>query len=653
MPVMLIEWVRTKRHTLLGRFTLRVLLPAFILLLLLSGVIFWLYSQAQREQALEELNTAAETTAIRLEREIALRRTVLTSTGTEIFKIKQDYEKQRSRLKTQREKCRRHYRDDNTDNEERTDACKPFAEELAALPPESRDQLKAIEKGYADQMKTLNESEAADTEQRLDVFSDFFPETLTLMIVNKEGERVSTARAEADNVDNDEALLDALHSFAKKARKTPFQGASPDNVSRQAVFAYPIDGGAALASFDLDHGQFLQPSVAEAPLDQKTSRVLIARPGDGVIYPEAAMPLLHKNNKKIASNSMFRFNDEGITRSGVSANIKNTEWYAVATSPQALVFAPLRDAQILMFILLGGVLITLLWGGTLYIRRLTRSIRRLTLGARAFSGGKLDYRIKLENANTEFQQLAETMNTMAARISEAREEIDRRNKEFIDIATHELKAPITGIIGSLSTVIEDKRYSKFGDKTKKLMNTAYQETIRLRDLISELLNIAKLEGGQTPFEREHVNIEESVNEVINTLSSLAKEKNITLQYEPDETPPTVVADPSKLQVVLTNLVSNAVKYNYENASVYISHTIQENEMITHITDEGFGIPADQQPHMFQKFYRVDSKDHARVSGSGLGLYTTKQYVEGMDGLIWFESEPGNGTAFSFTLPLAD
>lgn len=653
MPVMLIEWIRTKRHTLLGRFTLRVLLPAFILLLLLSSVIFWLYSQTQREQALEELNTAAETTAIRLEREIALRRTVLTTTGTEIFKLKQDYEKQRSQLKTRREKCRRHYRDDNTDNEERTDACKPFAEELAALSSGSRDQLKAIEKGYVDQMKTLNENEAADTEQRLDAFSNFFPETLALMIVNKEGERVSTARAEADNVDNDEALLDALHPFAKKARKAPVQGITPDGTPRQAVFAYSIDNGAVLASFDLDHGQFLQPSVAEAPLDQKTSRVLIVRPEGGVIYPEVAMPLLHESNGKVASDSTFHFDDEDITRSGVSADIENAEWHAVATSPQALVFAPLRDAQILMFILLGGVLITLLWGGTLYIRRLTRSIRRLTLGARAFSAGKLDYRINLENADTEFQQLAKTMNDMAARISEAREEIDRRNKEFIDIATHELKAPITGIIGSLSTVIEDKRYSKFGDKTKKLMNTAYQETTRLRDLISDLLNIAKLEGGRVPFEHEHVDVEESVNEVVSTLSSLAKKKNITFQYEPDETLPSVLADPSKLQVVLTNLISNAIKYNYENGAVYISHTIQENEVITHVTDEGFGIPADQQPHMFQKFYRVDSKDHARVSGSGLGLYTTKQYIEGMDGSIWFESEPGHGTTFSFTLPLAD
>lgn len=647
---MLIEWLRTNRRTLLGRFTLRVLLPAFVLLLVLSAVIFWLYSQSQREQAMEELNTAAETTAVRVEREVALRRTALTTTGAEIFQTKQDYQKQRSQLKSQRKQCRQHYKDNDTESEDQ--ACSPFAEELAALPPESRDQLKAIERGYVSRMKSLNQEEASETKQRLDAFSTFFPETLALMVVDTHGKRVSTARAESVDEDAD-IELDSLHTLAEKALTTPVRGKVINSSPRQAVFAYPIENGAVLASFNLDHPQFLHPSIAEAPVNLEVSRLLIVHGQDGVIYPDTATPLLEDNSKAIASDAAFQFEDQDVIRSGVSADIENTEWHATAASPRAIVLAPLRDAQIAAFLLLGGLLVTLLWVGTIYIRRLTHSIQRLVAGAQAFSNGNLDYRIELENANTEFLQLTETMNDMAAHIAEAEAEIDRRNKEFINIASHELRTPITGIIGSLSTVLEDKRYSKFGTKTKKLLRTAHHETVRLRDLLNELLNIARLEGGEAEFKREHINVEESINEVSEILKSRAEEKNITLHYDSNDDIPAVIADSSKLQVVLTNLISNAIKYNYEDSTVHISHTVRGGSLVTHVRDEGFGIPEDQQSNMFQKFYRVSSSDHKRISGTGLGLYTAKQYIESMAGSIWFESKQGNGTTFSFTLPFAE
>lgn len=648
---MLTKRLRATSHTLLSRFTFRVLVPAFLLLLVLSGGVFWLYSHTQREQALGELDTAADTTAIRLEREIALRRTGLTTTGTEIFQLKRDYKEQRSQLRSQREQCRQSYRGDDVSEEEQAEACSPFTEQLSALPPGSRDQLKAIEEGYAKRAKALNQDEAEEIDQRLEAFSNFFPETLALMVVDDNGKLISRARAETDSQDPD-VPFDALRTFAREAREMPIRGTIPDDHSRQAVFAYPINNGAVLASFDLDHASFLRPSIQNAPLDHDASQVLIAHDGEDVLYPVTSGSPLQDVQEPITSKT-FRFADQGTIHTGVSSHIDNADWHVIATSPRALVLAPLRDAQIIAFILLGGMLVILLWVGTIYIRRLTWSVRRLVTGARAFSAGNLEHRIELGDTNTEFQQLAEAMNDMAARIAEAEEEIDRRNKEFINIATHELKTPMSGIIGSLSTALEHKRSSRLDKKTSTLLDNAYQETTRLRDMVDDLLDIARLEGGEVTFQWERLDIGDSIHEVLETLAPAAEKKNIALHYEPDETPPPVSADATKLRVILTNFISNAIKYNYENGSVDISHTLRKDLLVTHISDEGFGIPMDQQSNVFEKFYRVDSQDHKRVSGTGLGLYTTKQYVEGMGGAAWFQSEPDQGTTFSFSVPLAN
>ena len=132
----------------------------------------------------------------------------------------------------------------------------------------------------------------------------------------------------------------------------------------------------------------------------------------------------------------------------------------------------------------------------------------------------------------------------------------------------------------------------------------------------------------------------------------AAEKGITVQYQPSATPISIVADKTKLEIILTNFISNGIKYNRPNGSVVISQDVQAGMVQITIADSGLGIPEEQQAKMFQKFFRVEGTDRSNIPGTGLGMYITKQFIEGMGGKLWFESVHGKGTAFHFTVPIA-
>jgi len=322
----------------------------------------------------------------------------------------------------------------------------------------------------------------------------------------------------------------------------------------------------------------------------------------------------------------------------------------VVASPAAAVLAPLRDAQIVAVLVIGSLLVGFLWVGAFFIQRTLRSILGLVSGALVFAGGKLDHKIQLTNADQEFVSLADTMNVMAQRIAAAEKEIDEKNKEFISVATHELRTPLTAIIGNLSMVYED-----FGDRldttVKPLVEQVYNSTNRLRDLVNDMLDVARMEGGRAEFNIAVIDTQKIANGVVDMLQITAKNSNITLAYNPANAQP-VMADESRLRIVLNNFVSNAIKYNRPNGRVTVSHVIKDSKLTTAIADTGLGIPEDQKAHMFEKFFRVQNADRTNVVGTGLGMYITRQYVLAMGGEVWFESIHGQGTTFYFSLPLA-
>lgn len=192
---------------------------------------------------------------------------------------------------------------------------------------------------------------------------------------------------------------------------------------------------------------------------------------------------------------------------------------------------------------------------------------------------------------------------------------------------------------------------KLDKQANNLINQAHYGSARLRDLVNDMLNVARMESGKNDFLLEPLEVKPIIKDVLSTMSVVAKINDIKLKYD-EKVAGHVVADEGRYRILINNFVSNAIKYNKPSGTVRVYHQIKDGQLVTAIEDNGLGIPDEQKNHMFEKFFRVDHEDRKSVSGSGLGMYIAKQYVEQMGGKLWFDSVHGKGTTFYFSLPYA-
>jgi len=228
------------------------------------------------------------------------------------------------------------------------------------------------------------------------------------------------------------------------------------------------------------------------------------------------------------------------------------------------------------------------------------------------------------------------------------QELDRLKDEFVTLASHELRTPMSAIRGSLSTILEGYT-GEISKDARDFLTAAYNENERLLRLVNNLLNISRIEAGRFTFTVKPVRIPQVVNTVINTLAIAAKEKHIGLTYDGDADVPPVAADEDKVQEVLINIIGNAINYTHQGGVTI--KTYRDDEMVvTSISDTGSGIEPQDQLRLFKKFSQVGGKDYSRpVGGTGLGLYISKIIIENLEGSIWLDSTPGSGSTFYFSL----
>jgi signal transduction histidine kinase len=641
---------RFRTPSLQDRFLLRVLAPPFIILLLISIIGFWQLDSMARESAKSDLKRASATTAAKLEREFALRETILKSTGNELFTTKSDYQAKRDQLATSRTACKTFVAKNKEFSKAPNDTCKPFFAQFAVASPSDNLQ-QVVEKAYEAQIVELGAREKEAINDRLDAFVGVFPETLHLIVTDEKGDLLS----QASSSEEQEQATTKMTVIAAEALKKPIEGRYLETgQKRQLIFAYPITKGAVLASYDLDHSNFMRQSWQDAPIDQSKSYAVIADSASMASYPKLDNDSLYHaaiaTEEPTGSTTLTSYGIQYLT---VVDAIGTTDWTVVVGTPSVTALQSLAAAQIAAVGIIGFLLVSFLWMGALFVQRTVRSILGLVSGSILFAQGNLEYRIDTAKmGDEEFESLAKVMNEMAGKIQEAEKEIEQKNKEFISVATHEIKAPMTAIIGNLSMVIEDQM-GKQDEMARVLTLKAYDGTIRLRDLVNELLDIARLESGRARYSFERVSLGAEIRAMVELQELPAQEKSITVNQQIPDQLPLVATDKKKLEIILTNFISNAIKYNRSPGVVAISCEIKGNFIQTTITDTGLGIPADQQEHMFQKFFRVEASDRRDIPGTGLGMYITKQFIEAMGGKLWFESETGKGTSFHFTLPIAD
>ncbi|OGN99504.1 MAG: hypothetical protein A2Y58_03295 [Chloroflexi bacterium RBG_13_51_52] len=227
------------------------------------------------------------------------------------------------------------------------------------------------------------------------------------------------------------------------------------------------------------------------------------------------------------------------------------------------------------------------------------------------------------------------------------EEERSRFLRFIGMAAHDLKAPLTAIQGFLWVMLGGFA-GEISEKQKNMLERSTHRVSELLTLISDLLDIPRIESGQIVQEMKDVSLRKVIKDSLDHQSGLATEKGIKLKVEIPEKLPKIKGSASRLQQVFTNLVNNAIKYTLEGS---ITVRVQENprDVLVEIRDTGIGIPAEDMPRLFEDFFRASNVE---VKGTGLGLSITKRIVEAHGGKIWAESPwDGNaGTKFSFTLP---
>jgi len=228
------------------------------------------------------------------------------------------------------------------------------------------------------------------------------------------------------------------------------------------------------------------------------------------------------------------------------------------------------------------------------------------------------------------------------------EELDKLKDEFISIAAHELRAPMTGLVGYLE-LLRDKISPDQMPKVEGDLTTLDSLSRDLNSLIDDLLDVSRIEQGRLKTITSEVNIDEIINKVLTTFAPVAKSQSLELIYQKTDIP-TIYSDPDRVRQIIINLTSNAIKYS-QKGTVTITVIKNKNEVEISVKDTGIGIPADKISTLFTKFGRVRDDKTAEVRGTGLGLWITKQIVEILGGKISVQSIYGSGSVFSFTLPL--
>lgn len=227
--------------------------------------------------------------------------------------------------------------------------------------------------------------------------------------------------------------------------------------------------------------------------------------------------------------------------------------------------------------------------------------------------------------------------------------LDKLKDEFVYIATHELKTPVTVMKGYVS-MIQNGDYGEVPKKLKTALDEINAANLQLVQLVNDLLGIARSEATSMKVKTKPTQICPVVDDTLSGLEPLAKQKSLKLSHTCGTSKLMVMSDPDRLKEVVNNLVSNAIKYS-DSGTISITHVVEKDHIVTHVTDQGVGLSKEDQKRIFTRFFRAEEQA-GRVPGTGLGTFIVKQLVEKMGGKIWFQSQLGKGTTFSFSLPKA-
>ncbi len=345
------------------------------------------------------------------------------------------------------------------------------------------------------------------------------------------------------------------------------------------------------------------------------------------------------------------------------ATVPSTGWKVFVEQPESAAFAPLRGKIWKTALLIAAFVAAAVALSILLARRLVRPIKRLQVAAEAIGAGAYDERIALDRRD-ELGALAATFNQMAERVQELISGLEKRvadrtraleiasqhKSDFLANMSHELRTPLNAIVG-FSQVLKQKLFGPVNEKQDDYLDDILSSADHLLALINDILDLSKVEAGQVDLEVDLFSLREALERGVVMVRERATRNGVQVELRLDSEIDLLQGDERRIRQVVFNLLSNAVKFTPQGGRVDVSAVRQDGEVLVAVRDTGPGIAAQDQERIFEEFQQARDTNGERPEGTGLGLALSRSLIELHGGRIWVESEPGEGSTFSFTLPV--
>lgn len=230
------------------------------------------------------------------------------------------------------------------------------------------------------------------------------------------------------------------------------------------------------------------------------------------------------------------------------------------------------------------------------------------------------------------------------------QQLDEAKDEFVSMASHQLRTPLTSVKGYISMVLEGDA-GEVNPMQKKLLEEAFTSSERMVHLINDFLNVSRLQTGKFMLDRRPIDLAKVTAQEVESLQTTAKAHNLKLTYRRPAYFPVLFIDEGKIRQVIMNFIDNAIYYSRERTAITVKLYVADGDAVLEVHDTGIGVPQNERARLFTKFFRATNARKQRPDGTGVGLFLAKKVIDGHKGRVVFESAEGEGSTFGFRLPI--
>lgn len=409
--------------------------------------------------------------------------------------------------------------------------------------------------------------------------------------------------------------------------------------------AYVIDSGGYLVA---DSSHVYNQSLNSAPFGQSPKDFFpsISTISTSPEFNEGIRTMLASNNSTNISH--VTYSEDGELHYIVFERLPMFDWILAYEKPYSLMMSGnynMHNLALTLILISIGVIAGGLVAIYVLADRITRPIIDFARKCRDQDVSNLQ-RINPIGKDKEINQVIYAFNDMMERVNA----IEKQKEEFASMVTHELKSPLTPIIGWCQTLKNPKLIGQLNSKQLNAVDVIQRNAKRLLQLVGDILDVQKLDLNRMKFDSQPIDVDELFNNMYNNLQNVMDQKNIK-QINSTKEQLTIRSDRNRIEQVLNNLILNAVDFvPSEGGKIEYGAQSKGDEVIFYVKDNGPGISPEKQKKLFHKFYQIDTSVTRKHGGSGLGLAISKGIIESLGGKIWIESELGSGASFYFTIP---